>query len=94
VKEAMVKFIGGNLRSDVHDNTTIEQEGLPDDARTLRPDMVFEKEVREQRILEILELACPYGYISHDKDMLTTLSKKKKARCSDLANALKMLKHS
>jgi hypothetical protein len=41
-----------------------------------------------------VEFSCPYRYISHDKDTLTTLYKQKKAKYSDLANALKMLRHS
>jgi hypothetical protein len=94
VREAVVKFVGGDLRSDIHENTTIEQEGLPDEVRALRPDMVFEREVRGQRIPKILEFSCPYGYISHDKDILTTVYEQKKAKDRSLANTLEMLRHS
>jgi hypothetical protein len=37
VKEAVLKFLNENLRSDIHENTTIGQEGLPDGLKTLRP---------------------------------------------------------
>jgi hypothetical protein len=39
VREVVVKFLGGDLRYDIHENTTIEQEGLPDEVRALKPDM-------------------------------------------------------
>jgi hypothetical protein len=55
VKEAVLKFVDGNLKSDVHENTTIGQDGLEGGLRALRPDMVFEREGRGGRVLEILE---------------------------------------
>jgi hypothetical protein len=46
VKEAVLKFVDENLRSDIHENTTIRQEGLPDGLKSLRRDMGFERERR------------------------------------------------
>jgi hypothetical protein len=92
VKEAVLKFVDENLRSDIHENTTIAQEGLPDGLRTLRPDIVFEREGNGGRVTEILEFSCPYGYVSHGRDTLATVYEQKKAKYSDLAEALRILK--
>jgi hypothetical protein len=73
VKEAALKFVDENLKSDIHENTTIRQEGLPDGLKSLRPDMVFEREGRAGRAMEILEFSCPYGYVSHERDTLAAV---------------------
>jgi hypothetical protein len=92
VKEAVLKFVGRNLRSDIHQNTAIGQEGLSDGLKSLRPDMVFEREGRAGRAMEIREFSCPYGYVSHERDTLATVYEQKKAKYSDLANALRGLR--
>jgi hypothetical protein len=92
VKEAVLKFVDENLRLDIHENTTIRQEGLPDGLKSLRPDMVFEREGRAGRVMEILKFSCPYGYVSHERDTLATVCEQKKAKYSDLASALRKLR--
>jgi hypothetical protein len=92
VKEAVLKFVGENLRSDIHENITIAKERLPDGLRTLRPDIVFERERNGGRVTEILECSCPYGYVSHGRDTLATVYEQKKAKYSNLAKALRILK--
>jgi hypothetical protein len=66
VKEAMLKFVDENLRSDIHENTAIGQDGLPHGLKSLRPDMMFEREGRVGCSIEILEFLCLYGYVSHE----------------------------
>jgi hypothetical protein len=92
LKEAVLKFVDGNVRSDIHENTAIGQEGLPDGLKSLRPDMVFEREGRAGRAMEILEFSCPYGYVSHERDTLATVYERKKAKYGDLATALRGLR--
>jgi hypothetical protein len=92
VKDAVLKFVDENLRLDILENTAIGQEGLPDGLKSLRPDMAFEREGRAGRAVEILELSCPYGCVSRQRDALATVSERKKAKYSDLANALRELR--
>jgi hypothetical protein len=82
-RRAVIKFIGQELRSEIRENQRAEQEGLPEELKALRPGMIFEQRDRssrrrreereeegEQKITEIIELSCPYGCISHDRDTL------------------------
>jgi hypothetical protein len=92
VKDAVLKFVNGNLKSDIHENTNIGQDGLEGGLRALRPDMVFEREGRGGRMLEILEFSCPYGYVSHERDTLAAVYEQKRAKYSELANALGRLR--
>jgi hypothetical protein len=43
VRKAIVKHLGGDLRSDIKDNTVIGLVQLSDEMRNLRPDMIFER---------------------------------------------------
>jgi hypothetical protein len=44
---------------------------------------------REQRIIEILEFSCPYGYISHGRNTLEKVYEEKKAKYEALARELR-----
>jgi hypothetical protein len=92
VKEAVLKFIDKNLKSDIHENATIAEEGLPGRLRTLRPDITFEREGKGGRVIEILEFSCPYDYMSHGRDTLASIYEQKKNKYSELADALGRLK--
>jgi hypothetical protein len=46
------------------------------------------EEEEEQRIIEILEFSCPYGFISHDRNTLDKTYEAKKAKCAELARML------
>jgi hypothetical protein len=80
VKEAVLKFVDEDLRSDIHENTTIKQEGLPDGLNSLRPDMVFETEGRARRGMEILQFEYPYGDVSPERDTLATVHEQERAK--------------
>jgi hypothetical protein len=54
--------------------------------------MVFEREWRRGRVLEILEFSCPYGYISHERDTVAAVYEQNRAKYCDLANALRRLR--
>jgi hypothetical protein len=88
VKEAVLKFVNKDLRSDIRENTTLTHEELPEVLRALRPDMVFEREGKKGRVIEILEFSCPYGYISHGQDTLAKVYEQKKGKYRELADAL------
>jgi hypothetical protein len=92
VKEAVLKFVDENLRSNIHENTPIAVEKLPDGLRPLRPDIVFEREGKGGRVTEILEFSSPYGYMSHGGDILEIVSEQHTAKSSDLGEALNTLR--
>jgi hypothetical protein len=52
VRDAALEFVNGNLKSDIHENTNIGQDGLEGGLRALRPDMVFKREGRGGRVLD------------------------------------------
>jgi hypothetical protein len=49
VRKAVMKHRGGDLRSDIKENTVIGLEQLSDELRNLRPDMIFEGRTRNQK---------------------------------------------
>jgi 3-dehydroquinate dehydratase len=49
IRRAVEKHLRTELRSAIQENEVIEQEGLPDELRRLRPDMVFERRIQGGR---------------------------------------------
>jgi hypothetical protein len=111
VRKGIEQFLADDLRSTIQENEEIRQEGLPDEMRRLRPDMVFERlkyrgaaSVRfyrdgdeaelenEERVTEIIEFSCPYGYISRGKNTLEQVYKQKKRKYIELARTLMKLR--
>jgi hypothetical protein len=103
VKKAVVKHLGGALRSDIKENTAIGLEQLSDELRNPRPDMIFERrnqkgearsrgeqveEENEARTIEILELSCPYGQTAHERDTLEFTYNQKKEKYAELAKEI------
>jgi hypothetical protein len=88
-RRAVIKFIGQELRSEIRENQRVEQEGLPEELKALRPDMIFEQRDRsprrreereeegEQKITKIIEFSCPYGCVSHNRDTWRRHTKRK-----------------
>jgi hypothetical protein len=93
IREAVVKFVGRNLQSDIRTNSTIREDGLSEDQRALKPEMVFERNTGKGDVTEILEFSCPYGHMSHDQDTLGAVYTHKTAKHQQLANEVGALKH-
>jgi hypothetical protein len=89
VREAVLKFVAGDLKSDIHENTAIQVDGLPEGLRALRPDIVFERDGRGRRMMEILEFSCPYGHMSRGRDTLAAVYEAKKSKYTELATAIR-----
>jgi hypothetical protein len=49
VRKAVVTFVNRDLRSEIRENSEIGMEGLPDEMRQLRPDIVFERRICYRR---------------------------------------------
>jgi hypothetical protein len=54
---------------------------------------MLEREGRGGRALEILEFSWQHGCVCHEQDAVATVSEQKKAKYSDLANAVRELRH-
>jgi hypothetical protein len=105
-RRAVIKFIGRDLRSEIRENQRADQEGLPEELKALRPDMMFKQRDRstrrgrregqeegEQEITEIIEFSRPYGCVSHDRDTLEKTYEAKKAKYEELARTLRTLRN-
>jgi hypothetical protein len=93
VRDAVIKFSGESLQSNIDENQPIPQEGLSEGVKMQRPDMFFLRNTRQGQILEILEFSCPYGYICDDRDTLEKVYGEKMKKYEGLANELKLLRH-
>jgi hypothetical protein len=106
-RRAVVKFIGRYLQSEIRENQRANQAGLPEELKTLRPDMMFRQrdrstrrdrgegqgEDREQNITEIIEFSCPYSCISHDRDTLEKTYETKRTKYEELARTLSTIRN-
>jgi hypothetical protein len=94
IKQAIIKHVADNLQSDIHENVPIggQAPDLPDEMRALRPDLVFQRTDNGRQITEIIEVSCPYGYISHEADTLNRAFEEKNAKYRDLSNTLSQVR--
>jgi hypothetical protein len=90
-KEAVIRLQGANLQPNIEENITIQTDRLTDGLRNMRPDMIFEREGRDERTTEIREFSCQDGYISHDRDTLEAVAIRKYAKYVELVQKLARL---
>jgi hypothetical protein len=92
IRESVIRYVGPELSSDIHENVPIGHIGLtdtvPDELKELRPDSVFDRMENGRRVTELIEVTCPYGYISHEVDTLERAFEEKKAKYRDLSIVL------
>jgi hypothetical protein len=109
VRRALIKFIDPDMRSEIRENQRAGQDGLSERLSALRPDMMLERkdykprrreargreegEGEEQKIIEILEFSCPYGYILHNRNTLEMTYEKEKTKYEELARTLSTQRH-
>jgi hypothetical protein len=48
VREAVIKYRGTELQSEIRENTSIPEDQLTEQLRNLRPDIVFERQSRKR----------------------------------------------
>jgi hypothetical protein len=92
VEEAVLRFHGPNLLSDISQDKPVLQEGLAEDLRIQRPDMFFVRQTREGPVLEIIEFSCPYGYICPERDVMQAIHEQKTRKYERLVTELKALR--
>jgi hypothetical protein len=104
VRQAINKHLERDIRSDIRDNKTLNEQRPSEANRDLRPDLVFERreQARERQAeggqangettLELIEFSCPYGRISHGRNTLEFTYRQKKEKYASLAEELRELR--
>jgi hypothetical protein len=70
VRKAIIEYVGEELVSDIGENIQIAVAGLSEDVRALRPDLSMVRRVGDDQVMELVEISCPFGRISHERDTL------------------------
>jgi hypothetical protein len=70
IRRAIEKHNDETLRSAIEENRRTREEGLSAELEHLRPDLVFTHEINGQNVTEIIEISCPYGYMSRGENTL------------------------
>jgi hypothetical protein len=70
IRKAIIQYNGDELENNIMENTPVMVEGLPEEVRRQRPDLtIFRKEGDRERI-DLIEVICPYGRISHERNTM------------------------
>jgi hypothetical protein len=70
VRRGIERFLAGDLRSTIHENQEIRQDGIPNDLARLRPDMVFERQ-RSRSIADV-RFSSTEDEVEHEKEEQVT----------------------
>jgi hypothetical protein len=85
IRETMEKYIGDEMVGPCVENAPLAIEGLSEEQRRKRPDLsLVWREGQEERI-EIIEITCPYGKISHGENTLKHTFEYKRNKYAALA---------
>jgi hypothetical protein len=57
VRRAIVEWAAGDVTSEIRENTTIPEDGLSQEVRDLRPDLVFRRRENHREMVEIIEFS-------------------------------------
>jgi hypothetical protein len=87
VVDALLKYQPDNV-SDFRENRRVEQEGLSDEVRALRPDISFVRRSGNINYTELLDISCPYGRIMDGDNTLEKTYNAKITKYTRLADEL------
>jgi hypothetical protein len=93
VRKAIVENLRNKMYSGIGENVAIEEEGLSEEVRRLRPDLNFVANFRRTLSTVLIDVSCPFGRISHGVDTLKKVYVDKLAKYADLARELQRLRH-
>jgi hypothetical protein len=93
VRRAIVEWIAGDITSEIRENTTILEDGLSQEIRDLRPNLVFRRRESQREMIEIIEFSCPYGYMTQGENALKCVFEQKQPKYRQLAQELSILRH-
>jgi hypothetical protein len=88
----MVECFAGGVTLGMRENTIIPEDGLPQDVRFLRPDLVFRRRQNQREMVEIIEPSCPYGHVTQGENALKHVFEQKQCRCRQVAQQLSDLR--
>jgi hypothetical protein len=93
VRRAIVEWVAGDVTSEIRENTTIPDDGISQEVRDLRPDLVFTRRENQREVIEIIEFSCPYGYMTQGEKALKRVFEQKQRKYRQLAQELSNLTH-
>jgi hypothetical protein len=73
--------------------TTIPEDDLSQEARDLRPDLVFRRRENQREVIEIIEFSCPYGDMTQRENAMKRVFEQKQRKDRQLAQELSKLRH-
>jgi hypothetical protein len=88
-----MEWVAGDVTSKIRENTTIPEDGLSQEVRDLRPDLMFRRRENQREMIEIIEFSCPYGYIAQGENPLKRVFEQKQRKFRQLAQELSDLRH-
>jgi hypothetical protein len=90
---AIVEWVAGDVTSEIRENTTVLEDGLSQEVRYLRPDLVFRRRENQREMIEIIDFSCPYGYMTQGENALKRVFEQKQRKHRQLAQELSNLRH-
>jgi hypothetical protein len=70
VRRAIVERVAGDVTLEIRENTTIPEDGLSQEVRDSRPDLVFRGRENQRDVIEIIEFSCPCDYMTQGENAL------------------------
>jgi exonuclease III len=68
------------------------EDGLSQEIRDLKPDLVFRRRENQREVIEIIEFSCPYGYMTQGENALKRVFEQKQRMYRQLAQELSNLR--
>jgi hypothetical protein len=88
VCDAILRHQVGNI-SDFRENRRVDEEGLSDEVRALRPDISFVRKSGNITYTELIDISCPYGRMIYGDSSLENAYGAKISKYSRLADELR-----
>jgi hypothetical protein len=90
VRKAIVEWVAGDVTSEIRENTTIPEDGLSQEVRDLRPDLVFRRRENQREMIEIIEFSYPYGSLMQGENALKRVLEQKQRKSRQLARSFQI----
>jgi hypothetical protein len=85
IRKAIKEYMKERLLSKIGDNTVVQEEGLSEEVRSLRPDLSFVTKIFGSIHTVLIDISCPYERISYGANTLEKVYIDKKEKYNKLA---------
>jgi hypothetical protein len=92
VRRAIVENMVGRIHSAMGENVIIQEEGLSDAVRSLRPDLSFIAVLMGAEFMVLIDISCPFGRISYGGNTLKKIYVDKLEKYTELARELQRIR--